>query len=199
MDNELNKKVEDAIWTAESLFNRGVVSGSAANMSFLHNGVIYITKSGSVFGRLIPEDFCRIDVEGKSIDNIKPSKEAPMHLSLYKKSEDIKAVIHTHSFYATLWSCLQNISESNAIPAYTPYLGMQLGKIKLVDYYKPGTKELFEAFEKALSTTNGYILKNHGPIVGGTSIIDAFSKIEELEVSAKVAWYLREEKGNRIE
>jgi len=199
MYSEIDKKIEDAIWAAKSLFNRGSVSGSAANMSFLHDGIVYITKSGSVFGRLAPEDFCKIDLEGNSIDNIRPSKEAPMHLSLYKKNKNIEAVIHTHSFYATLWSCLSHVTESNAIPAYTPYLGMQLGKIKLVSYHKPGTKELFDAFEKALSDTNGYILKNHGPIVGGNSIIDAFSKIEELEISAKTAYYLRQEKANKID
>lgn len=193
MDTELNKKYTDAVWAAKSLFNRGFVTGSSANMSFLHDDIVYITKSGSIFGRLTADDLCKIDLAGNSLDNNRPSKETPMHISLYKKSEHIKAIIHTHSFYATLWSCLPSIKEQDVIPSYTPYLDMQLGKIQLVPYYKPGTKELFSAFENALSDTNGYILKNHGPIVGGNSIIDALSKIEELEISAKTAWYLRKE------
>ena len=38
MDEILKKKLEDAVWVAHSLFERGKTSGSSANMSFLHNG-----------------------------------------------------------------------------------------------------------------------------------------------------------------
>ena len=38
MDEILKKKLEDAVWVAHSLFERGKTSGSSANMSFLHDG-----------------------------------------------------------------------------------------------------------------------------------------------------------------
>ena len=46
MDEILKKKLEDAVWVAHSLFERGKTSGSSANMSFLHNGNVYITAYG---------------------------------------------------------------------------------------------------------------------------------------------------------
>ena len=52
MDEILKKKLEDAVWVAHSLFERGKTSGSSANMSFLHNGNVYITASGTCFGTL---------------------------------------------------------------------------------------------------------------------------------------------------
>lgn len=57
MDTQLNEKLEAAIWAAKSLFERGRTSGSSANLSFLHDGKLYITASGSCFGRLTREDF----------------------------------------------------------------------------------------------------------------------------------------------
>ena len=52
MDKELEQKLEDAVWAARSLFERGKTSGSSANMSFYHEGKIYVSASGTCFGTL---------------------------------------------------------------------------------------------------------------------------------------------------
>lgn len=54
---DLNEKKAAAIWAAKSLFERGKTSGSSANISFLHEGAIYISASGTCFGTLGPDDF----------------------------------------------------------------------------------------------------------------------------------------------
>ena len=59
MENLLEEKTETAVWIAKSLFDRGKTSGSSANLSFLHRGIIYISGSGTCFGRLKPEEFWR--------------------------------------------------------------------------------------------------------------------------------------------
>lgn len=43
----LDIKYKDGIWIARTLFERGKVTGSSANMSFLHEENIYITVSGT--------------------------------------------------------------------------------------------------------------------------------------------------------
>lgn len=50
--NTLEQKMNDAIWIAKELFDRGKATGSSANLSFLHDGHIYITGSGTCFGNL---------------------------------------------------------------------------------------------------------------------------------------------------
>lgn len=195
------QNINQAIWVATALFNRGAVRGSAANMSFKQDNLVYITRSGAVFGNLTIEDFVVIDLEGKLIDETSkanPSKEYPLHLAFYNNKNHVNAVIHTHSFYSTAWSCLSGVDSSDLIPKYTPYLEMQLGKVELIPYYSPGSEQLFNAFNKGISKTDGYVLANHGPIVGGSGIIDAFNKIEELEESAKIAWHLKDKQANTI-
>lgn len=187
MDELLQQKLQDAIWAAHTLFALGHTSGSSANLSFLHNGNFYITASGSCFGRLTEEDFAILNPDGQSLNGKKASKEWPLHRFFYGKSPEIQCVIHTHGPYAVLWSCRQFDRDTDIIPRYTPYLEMKVGKIALVPYEKPGSEELFEIFRQSLEKGDAFLLQNHGAVTGGSSILETFYGIEELEASARIA------------
>ncbi|MEG6615982.1 class II aldolase/adducin family protein [Peptococcaceae bacterium 1198_IL3148] len=189
--SSLEQKFAEATWVAHTLFNRGKVSGSSANMSFLHQDRLYISGSGTCFGSLRSEDFSIVNLQGDHIGGLKPSKELPLHLTLYAKSSDVQAVIHTHSFYATLWSCLEHQNVKDVIPSHTPYLKMKLGTVGLVPFAQPGSQQLFDFFTQRVNDSDGYLLQNHGPIVGGKDLLDAFYILEELEESARIAWELK--------
>lgn len=197
MDN-LNQYLEDAMWVAKSLFDRGKTAGSSANISFRFEDKVYISATNTCFGRLDRDSFAEISLEGKVLSSLKPSKEYPMHLAFYQKDPAIHCVVHTHSFYATLWASLPHQDKKSVVPSYTPYLQMKLGDISLVDYYQPGSKELFAAFKEVLNKNNGYLLANHGPVVGGNTILAAFYALEELEESCKIAWHLRDNNVKQI-
>ncbi|MCB6350216.1 MAG: class II aldolase/adducin family protein [[Clostridium] symbiosum] len=190
---ELKRRLSDACWIGRSLFERNKTSGSSANMSFLYKDRVYITVGGSCFGCLTEDSFAVTDRNGNVLNGKKPSKELPLHLAMYQKAEGkVQAVIHVHSFYSVLWSCLPHKGEEDdVIPAYTPYLGMKLGKVRLVSYEKPGSEELFSEFSRRTGKENGYLLAHHGPVAGGDSLMDAFFNLEELEESARIAWELR--------
>lgn len=187
------EELKQAVWVAHSLFERGKTSGSSANMSICLEDRIYITSSGSCFGTLTEEDFAVLGPGGVSLNGKKPSKELPLHRIFYEKNPQVKAVLHTHSFYSVLVSCLPAKEYRQLIPKYTPYLDMKVGEIGIVPYAPPGSGELFDAFEKEAGERKGYLLRNHGLLVGGKTIMDAFYGAEELEESAKLAWYLRKE------
>lgn len=188
MEQELQLKFTQACWVGKTLFNRNKVSGSSANLSFRHGNMIYITGSGTCFGNLTPASFAAVTMENIVQSSVKPSKELPLHFMLYHKSDSIGAVIHTHSFYSVLWSCLPHKREEDIMPAYTPYLQMKVGRIGLIPYNPPGSAALFQAFQERLTNSDGYLLANHGPVIAGKDIMDAFCGIEELEESAHIAW-----------
>ncbi len=192
MEEMLREKLSTAIWIAKSLFDRGKTSGSTANMSFRHHDRIYITGSGTCFGTLHEDSFSAVSMDGKHLEGIAPSKEFPLHSILYGKNDQVQAVIHTHSFYAALWSCLDHSDPTDVIPNYTPYLRMKVGAIGLVPYAKPGSQELFDFFAQKIGLSDGYLLQNHGPVIGGASLMEAFFGIEELEESARIAWSLKD-------
>ena len=189
-DNDLETILSDAVWAAHSLFRRGKTSGSSANLSVIHNGVIYISASGTCFGTLTTSDFAAVAPDGTVLPGKKPSKELPLHWMLYQSDAAVRAVIHTHSTYSVLWSFVPARSVSDCIPDHTPYLKMKLGTVGLIPYEKPGSEALFSAFRERVGDSNGYLLKNHGPVVPGKSVMDAFYCLEELEESARIAWEL---------
>lgn len=197
--SELDRKKEDAIWIAKTLFERGRATGSSANLSFLHEGHIYITGSGTCFGRLTKDSFSKVAMDGVHVEGLKPSKELPLHKMYYEKSDQIQAVIHVHSFYAVMYSFLKQECVTDMVPAYTPYLQMKVGTIGLVPYAKPGSQELFGYFREAVSKSDGFILKQHGPVIGGCSLMDAFYGLEELEESCRIAWTLDEGRRERAD
>jgi len=75
---------------------------------------------------------------------------------------------------------------------------MRIGTIGLIPYGKPGSQTLFRYFEERVRDSDGYILQNHGPVVGGPDLMNAFCNLEELEESARIAWALRNEKNARL-
>jgi ribulose-5-phosphate 4-epimerase/fuculose-1-phosphate aldolase len=162
-------------------------------MSFLHDGTIYITASGSCFGSLTKDSFAVVTLQGDVIGEKQASKELPLHKILYEKDDTVAAVIHTHSFYSTLWSCLHHQNTRDSIPRYTPYLAMLVGTIGLIPYAQPGSEELFRCFAERVKLSDGYLLQNHGPIIGAKDLLSAFYGLEELEESARLAWVLKDE------
>ncbi len=186
----LQEKLKTACWIGRTLFMKNRASGSSANMSFLHNGHIVITRSGSCFGCLEPDDFSEVSFDGELLKGEKPSKEFPLHQMLYKKSQDIGAVIHTHCTYSVLWSCLNHENDENVIPDHTPYLKMKVGTVGLIPYAEPGSQELFRLFAERIHKSNAFLLAHHGPVVGGKDLMNAFFGLEELEDSATIAWNL---------
>lgn len=184
--------LELACWIAHSIFDRGLGPGTTGNLSVACAEGIYITGGGTCFGRLEPEDFALVERDTlRVLNGVKPSKELPLHVAVYRGQPNTGAVIHIHSTYATLWSCLPHENETDCVPQYTPYLKMKLGTVGLIPYAKPGSQELFSAFEANMSKSDGWLLKNHGLVVGGKDLMDAFSCSEELEESCKLAWMLR--------
>lgn len=188
MMKTFEQALTDAVWAAHSLFERGKTSGSSANISFRWGDSVYISASGTCFGTLKESEFVELDLNGNVIGGGKPSKEYPMHLMLYGKSDDIRAVIHTHGPYSVLWSCRKLKEGEPVIPRYTPYLGMKVGTVTSVPYAKPGSNELFEAFCEVLHEGDAFLLKNHGGVTAGKDMMDAFYQIEELEESARIAY-----------
>lgn len=188
--------IHEAIWVAHSLFDRNKVSGSSANMSIKIDGDLLITKSGSCFGNLSENDFCNTKLEYKEI---KPSKELPLHEYLYKNNKDIKAVIHTHSTYSTLASCLYKPTKERyiEIDSPTPYLKIKVGKVGRVDDSEPGSEELFSKFKNSLiEGCDVYLLKNHGVIIGAENIMEAFYKLEEFEEACRNSFLINQYKGD---
>ena len=188
---------EQTLWVAHTLFQKGLVTGSTGNISYRYGDSIYVSQSGSCFGLLDENSFAEVSIDGQMLKG-KPSKEWPMHLKLYQENSTINAVVHTHSYYSTLVSCLENLDEKivEQLFEHTPYLEMQTkGKVGIVEYGQPGSKDLFDKFNMAVNKNIlCYILKNHGAFVGAEDCLKAFNILEEFEQTCRIYMYIRDSK-----
>jgi L-ribulose-5-phosphate 4-epimerase len=149
-------------------------------------GYICVTPSGMEYSLLEPSDIVIVDLHGKVIDGIrKPSIETPMHCAVYRKREDVLAIAHTHSTFATAWA-----SCGKAIPVVVAEVATLLaGAVECAPYKRPGTEELAETVSEYLGDRNAVLLENHGLLAVGTDLDSAYANAVVAEEGAKIAIY----------
>lgn len=176
---------------ARSLFERGYATGGAGNLSVrLEDGGYLATPTGSSLGRLCAERLSRLDADGSWIDGDKPSKEVAFHLAIYRQRPASQAIVHLHSLHLTALSCLEGLDARNVLRPFTPYYVMRIGELPLIPYIRPGDPRIASALAEQARTHHAFLLANHGPVVAGSSLVEAVNNMEELEETARLALLL---------
>lgn len=183
-----------------SLHSRGFTHGSTGNLSVrLPDGNLLVTPTGSSLGRLTPEGLSVIKPNGELISGPKPTKEVPLHQALYStRGERAGAVVHLHSCYATALSLLPDQNEKDWLPHLTPYGIMQLGQVRLLPYFIPGSPEIGSAIKGLAGKHSAIMLANHGPVVSAKTLEAAVYASEELEATSKLAYLTRALEPNAL-
>ncbi len=177
---------------AKSLFDRGLTHGSTGNISArTPDGGLLVSPTGTSFGRLDPGSLSRFDDQGMLVGGDKPSKEMPLHSAFYDTRETAGAVVHLHSCHAVALSMMPDADPDNFLPPLTPYVLMQLGKVKLLPFFLPGDPAMGEAVRGLAGKRSAVMLANHGPVVAGKDVEAACNAIEELENTARLAMMMR--------
>lgn len=183
---------QQLVCLANSMFNRGLSSGGAGNLSVrLESGYFLSTPTNSSFGFLDPLTLSKVDATGNTVSGERASKEILMHLAYYAKRPDVGAVVHLHSPYLTAYSCLDKLNPHDCLPPITPYFVMRVGQLPLVPYIRPGSEKIAEAVSALAEKHQAILLANHGPIIVGKTLLEAVYNAEELEETAKLYFILK--------
>ena len=185
--HEINRLREEICRTGQSLFDRGLTSGSTGNISArLPDGGWLMTPTNASMGSLDPARLSLFDASGRLISGDAPTKEAFLHFSMYGERGDAGAVVHLHSSHATAVSILRDIDPQDVLPPLTAYYVMRVGRLPLVPYFAPGDMALADAVRSLAGRHHAMLLANHGPVVAGTTLANAQFATEELEETAKL-------------
>lgn len=165
------------------IYLNGMTTTSGGNISILdRNGDIWVTPSAVDKGSLKPDDMVCVKPNGEIIGKHKPSSEFPFHKAIYEARPDIKAVIHAHPPALVSFSIVREIPDTNIIPQ-AKYI---CGPIGYAPYELPGSKALgrniADEFEKGYMAV---IMENHGMVLGGSDLMDAYTRFETLEFCAR--------------
>lgn len=182
---------EEICLLGRSIFDRGLTHGSTGNISAKLDDGWLLTPTGSNLGRLDPARLAKLDWDGKRLSGDQPSKEAFLHLGMYRERPANGAVVHLHSTHSVAVSVLADVDPHDVLPPLTAYYVMRIGTLPLVPYYAPGDLGLAEAVRGYASKHHALLLANHGPVVGGSSLAAAADAVEELEATAKLYLLVR--------
>ena len=177
MNDDISKLIE----VCNNIYDKQLVSGKSGNVSIRLGDQIAITPTLKPIYGLGEKDIVLIDMDGNSLTNGKPSSEVGMHLGIYKKREDVNAIVHAHSPYATGFSF--NHDKLKILEDYTTFYNTNLSS---VDFEQPGSEELALKASEKIIEYDALILKNHGSLCVGKNLKEAESLAIFIEEAAKI-------------
>jgi ribulose-5-phosphate 4-epimerase/fuculose-1-phosphate aldolase len=183
---------ESLCWLAKSMYDRGLTHGSTGNLSLRTDDGYVMTPTGSSLGALDPARLAVLDRAGNHVAGDAPTKEARLHLAMYRERPQDAAVVHLHATHSVAVSVLADVDPADVLPPLTAYYAMRIGALPLLPYFAPGDAALAAAVGAVAGKHHAVLLANHGPVVSGTS--SAADAIEELEATAKLWLLLRGER-----
>ncbi len=166
------------------LYRLGFAPGSSGNLSVrVGSDCILATPTGCCKHLLTPADMVMVDLQGCQLSGSKKvTSEIGMHLAVYQTKEDVNAVVHAHPPTATGFACAgRALDEPLCAEAV-----MTLGPVPLAPYATTGTDELAASLRPLILEHSAILMANHGAVTYGSSLLDAFIKMETLEHFAKI-------------
>ncbi len=162
----------------------GLNQGTSGNVSARHRDRLLITPSGVDYEEMQADDIAAILLDGDYgawEGPLAPSSEWRIHLDIALSRNEVGAIVHTHSTYATTLSICRK-----EIPACHYMIAAAGGPtIRCADYATFGTGELSVNALKALEGRHCCLLANHGMISTGTDLDRAMWLAVELETIAR--------------
>jgi L-fuculose-phosphate aldolase len=166
------------------LYKHGLTTTSGGNISLrLSDDLIFITPSATDKGRMRWKEVGIINIFGENLTpHLKPSMETGMHLEIYKKKNEIRAVVHAHPVFASLFTAIKAKINTSLTAEARAILGEPL----FVKYEVMGSAALANEAAMNILKSDILLLENHGILTTGSTLLQAFDKIEVLENAAKM-------------
>ena len=175
---------------AQDMFKRGLVGTASGNASIRIAGreLIAITPTRIPYDRLTRDDIVIVDFCGESVLGEElPSSELMLHTEAYKARDDVGAVLHTHSTFATV-AAVAGLEIPPIMDEMVVYLG---GAVRVAEYAFPSSQELARNAMKAMGNRSAVLLRNHGVLGVGRTPEEVLEVCEILERTSRVFVYAR--------
>jgi len=181
------------------LYDRGLIAGTDGNVSVrTGRGTMLITPAGISKVDVSENDLVEVawhDGGGRARQGAvaRASTEQAMHVRLYRRREDVAAVVHAHPPIATAFAAAGETLPTNVLPEMI----YQLGNIAYVPFVVPGSVAVADAMEPYISEHDVFLFANHGATTVGASLAIAHQRMESLEHGAHIVWAARTLGGAR--
>lgn len=176
---------DEILETMARIYRHRMTTTSGGNVSVRdESGDVWITPARVDKGTLRREDVVRVDPAGMQEGFHRASSELPFHQAIYAARLDLTAVVHAHPAALVAFSMTRTVPETRLFPQSWSVCG----EVGLAAYALPGSAQLganiAAEFGKGF---NAVVLENHGVVVGGGNLTEAFQRFEALEFAAQTA------------
>ena len=175
---------EQMIRFAHLCYERRLLVAMDGNLScLLPSGDVLCTKAGCHKGFLTEDDLLVVDRSGRKLrGNGQPTSELLMHLACYDERPDIGAVVHAHPPISVAFT-IANVSMARCV---LPEVVLTLGTIPTVPYATTGTRRLADDIRPFVREHDAILMDTHGAVCLGTSLLEAFCRLETMEHTALI-------------
>lgn len=192
--NKINNYPTDAeakqliVEIGRRMYIKNFVAANDGNISCkVDDETIWTTPTGVSKGFMLEAELVKMHLDGTIISQGKlaPSSEVKMHLRIYNGRSDAMAVCHAHPPVATSFA----IAGMGLDKTIYPEALVNLGTVPCVPYEKPGSQQLADSIVPYVREHNGLLLANHGAVTWGTSLMEAWYRLESMEHYATIIMY----------
>jgi len=181
----MNKKLisaaqKDICAAGLRLVKEGLVARSWGNISIrIDESYMAITPSGLKYEEVRPEHIVIINLSDGSYEgSVTPSGERKLHIEIYHKQPEVRAIIHTHQLNASVCSAARiDVPVTSAEDRKV----LATNLVRCGAYGLPGTKKLTTETVKAVNGSLCALMANHGAVCMGRNMEEAFTVSRILE------------------
>ncbi|MBR4250559.1 MAG: class II aldolase/adducin family protein [Verrucomicrobia bacterium] len=173
---EINKLKEDICDIGRRIWQRDYVDGNGGNISIrVAKDLVLCTPTMVSKGFLKPSDMGFVDMNGnQKAGTKKRTSEILMHLEMMKAQPKAVSCVHAHPPHATAFA----VARIQPPTCMIPEMEILVGVAPIADYSTPGSIEMGKAVAALVQEHNTILMANHGVVTWGTSVEDAYWKME---------------------
>ncbi|HVU35424.1 MAG TPA: class II aldolase/adducin family protein [Opitutaceae bacterium] len=184
---EAKKLKEEICEMGRRCWLRDYNDANGGNLSARLGDYFLCTPTGVSKGFMKPEMICLVDADGNQLagnGKWKRTSEMLSHLGIYKTVPAAAAVVHAHPIHATAFA-MAGIEPPQCL---IPEVEVFVGTIPVAEYKTPGSPQMSEILGKLAPKHQAMLMGNHGVITWGTSVEDAYFKMEITDSYCRTLW-----------
>ncbi|MHC4991283.1 MAG: class II aldolase/adducin family protein [Planctomycetota bacterium] len=169
-EQDIARLRDEVASTMRRVYRRGLTTISGGNTSARdRQGRVWVTPAALPKSVVTHDDIVCVDPDGSNV-------------SIYRARDDVHAVVHAHSAALVAYSLCHAAPDLDALPAALALCG----PVGTVPYELTGSTRLGEAVAAAFAGgADCVVLDNHGVVVAGATLAQAFARLETLEFAAR--------------
>ena len=174
---------------ARTLFRYGYDANLAGHITYRQDdGTLLVNPYGLTWDEVRASDVMRIDADGKVLEGLwTVSAAITLHLELHRARPDIQVAVHNHPRWATIWADVHR-----APPVYDQTSALVAGDPAVYTEWEGSVDAVSNArgCVEALGRASMALLGNHGVLVVGNDVPQAYHRAAILEWRSRQAWHV---------